>query len=112
MSKDTQQDDGEPGRPGAAVLPGLPRGLRLPELPGALCKGQDPEAWFPASKGWPGLREAAAGKARCYPCPARVPCLRWALRVPETEGIWGGTTPDERTRMRRAAQLSRDAASA
>jgi WhiB family redox-sensing transcriptional regulator len=108
MSKDTQQDDGKPARAGVATLPeGIPGGLVLPVLPGALCKGQDPSTWFPAGVG---TRQAASGKAACHPCPALRPCLQWALAVPEQEGIWGGTTPHERTAMRRAAQLSQDTA--
>jgi WhiB family redox-sensing transcriptional regulator len=33
--------------------------------------------------------------------PERGPCLDWALRKGEPEGIWGGTTPDERKEIRR-----------
>lgn len=112
-STDSKRNDGKPSRAHHVIAtPGIPGGLQLPSLPGALCKGQDPSAWFPAAiAGRPSERETAAGKARCYPCPARLQCLTWALRLPEPEGIWGGTTPDERTAMRRASKRHRDTAS-
>ncbi|NKS78784.1 hypothetical protein GS539_24925 [Rhodococcus hoagii] len=37
----------------------------------------------------------------CMTCPVRTPCRDHALRKPERFGIWGGTTPTERSRMRR-----------
>jgi hypothetical protein len=88
----------EKGRGGVLVLPGPPGGLVLPALPGAMCKGQDPGRWFP-----PDARPfmADAAKAVCAACPARVPCLEWAVEVGEAEGVWGGATPPERAEMRR-----------
>jgi WhiB family redox-sensing transcriptional regulator len=83
-------------------LPSLPGVLALPLLPGALCKGEDPVAWFPVPGGSP-----ARGKAVCAACPARRDCLDWALRAGEPAGIWGGTSPDERAliiRQRRRRQ--------
>lgn len=47
-------------------------------------------------------------KAICTGCPARNPCLNYALDRPEKYGTWGGLNEDERAserrrRMRRAA---------
>lgn len=53
-------------RPGAVDPPVSPGGLLLPDLPGALCKGQDPAPWFPRPGGSPDK-----GKAICRACPAR-----------------------------------------
>ncbi|MFB9207567.1 WhiB family transcriptional regulator [Nonomuraea spiralis] len=36
----------------------------------------------------------------CQGCPVRVQCLTWAVETGEAEGMWGGTTPDERRRIR------------
>jgi WhiB family redox-sensing transcriptional regulator len=83
------------------MLPMPPRGLVLPSLPGALCKGADPGVWFPSATGWLAVRADAAAKAVCAACPARVACLEWALEAGETEGVWGGTTPGERAEIRR-----------
>jgi WhiB family redox-sensing transcriptional regulator len=92
---------GQPGSGGTLVLPILPRGLALPLLPGALCKGADPGVWFPSVNGWHANRAAGRAKAVCAACPARVRCLEWALEAGESEGVWGGTTPAERVAIRR-----------
>lgn len=91
-------------RAGALLLPGPPGGLMLPVLPGAACKGTDPRLWFPGS-GWRSAVRAA--KAVCAGCPVRERCLQWALDAGETEGIWGGATPEERGVIRK--QRRRDA---
>jgi WhiB family redox-sensing transcriptional regulator len=81
----------------------LPRGLIFPRLPGALCvvSGQDPDLWHPANGNRVG---AELAKAICQHCPARERCLDWALEANERHGVWGGTTPLERARMRRDAK--------
>lgn len=82
--------------PGLLLLPSLPGGLVLPLLPGALCKGQDPRLWFPSQGG---SHERA--KAVCQVCPARADCLDWAMQTNERNGVWGGTSPNERALLRR-----------
>ena len=69
----------------------------------ALCAQADGDAWFP-DKGQSDL--AAAAKRICGHCPVRAPCLDYALSGADTwggiaTGIWGGTTPQERDRLRR-----------
>lgn len=34
-------------------------------------------------------------------CEVREQCLRHAITWPEEHGVWGGTTPEERVRLRR-----------
>jgi WhiB family transcriptional regulator, redox-sensing transcriptional regulator len=64
----------------------------------ALCAGMDGEQFFPDRDGeW----EAREAKALCSGCPARSDCLIWALAA-DADGIWGGTTTDERRAMRLA----------
>lgn len=41
----------------------------------------------------------ARAKAVCGTCPLQAACLRWALES-NAEGVWGGTTTAERTRIR------------
>ena len=86
---------------GLLFLTHIPAGLSLPSLPGALCaaKGQDPDVWHPDIGNRAG---AEAAKAICQRCPARQPCLEWALSANEQHGVWGGTTPLERAAIRRA----------
>ena len=52
--------------------------------------------FFPATP-----QEEAEAVALCATCPVRAQCLEYALRNKESHGIWGGTTPEERRRIRR-----------
>jgi WhiB family redox-sensing transcriptional regulator len=65
------------------------------------CRRADPELFFPIAVTGPAARQAEAAKAVCRPCAVRANCLSYALKA-MPEGIWGGTTPEER----RAAQAS------
>jgi WhiB family redox-sensing transcriptional regulator len=66
----------------------------------ALCAHADPDAWFP------GKGQRAMAATRIYiRCPVRPQCLDYALSGADTwggiaTGIWGGTTPAERDRLR------------
>jgi WhiB family redox-sensing transcriptional regulator len=42
-----------------------------------------------------------AAKAICASCPVVEECLSYALETRQTDGIWGGQTPKERTKLRR-----------
>jgi WhiB family redox-sensing transcriptional regulator len=65
-------------------------------------RGTDPELFFPVSEtGLAAHRQVAQAKAVCARCPVADQCLDWAVRAGEPEGIWGGTTPAERRRLRR-----------
>ncbi|WP_017538765.1 WhiB family transcriptional regulator [Nocardiopsis halophila] len=65
------------------------------------CRQYDPELFFPVSSSGPGHQTVELAKAVCRSCPVRQECLRWALRAGEADGVWGGTTPEERRYMRR-----------
>ena len=62
----------------------------------AACRGLDPDMFHPTQNG-----NALANQAKhvCAGCPVRTDCL--ADHLHEELGIWGGTTPTERRRMRR-----------
>jgi WhiB family redox-sensing transcriptional regulator len=65
------------------------------------CRQADPELFFPiAIATGPAARQVNAAKAVCDPCAVRANCLSYALEA-RPEGIWGGTTPDERRAARR-----------
>jgi len=60
----------------------------------ALCAEVDPAIFFPESgESW------AAAKRICSGCVVRVACLKHALDTREAHGVWGGTTPRERSRL-------------
>jgi WhiB family transcriptional regulator, redox-sensing transcriptional regulator len=70
----------------------------------AACRqaGVDPEVFFPVGETGPGARQIAEAKVICARCQVAAQCLDWALRAGEPAGVWGGTTPEERRRLRRA----------
>ncbi|WP_427925192.1 WhiB family transcriptional regulator [Streptomyces sp. cg40] len=66
----------------------------------AACLHVDPELFFPISDSGLTLRQIDEAKAVCGRCPVAERCLEWAMRVGQTDGIWGGTTEKERRTMR------------
>jgi WhiB family redox-sensing transcriptional regulator len=74
------------------------------------CRQADPELFFPVgATAGPAARQVEAAKAICGRCVVRANCLSYALEA-MPEGIWGGTTPEERRTARR--RLCRRPASA
>jgi len=69
----------------------------------AACRGHDPELFYPVSFAGPALDDIGRAKAICASCTVRTDCLSWALRAGEPDGVWGGTTPEERRYIRHAA---------
>jgi WhiB family redox-sensing transcriptional regulator len=66
------------------------------------CVSADPDLFFPVSPGGEAAGQIAQALRICGGCGVRRQCLEFALRMHEMEGIWGGTTPQERVRARRA----------
>lgn len=70
--------------------------------------GHDHQLWFPRDpQEWATREEQRAvqrirrdmteeARAICMTCQVRDECLDYALDTGETEGIWGGLTPQER----------------
>jgi WhiB family redox-sensing transcriptional regulator len=66
------------------------------------CLREDPELFFPAELPGPApLQRISMAKAVCGRCPVRRSCLAYALRTRQ-DGIWGGTTTEERRAIRRS----------
>jgi WhiB family redox-sensing transcriptional regulator len=75
---------------GRAEVPGTPDDWRE----SAACAEVDPELFYPETGGpW------NAAKRICAGCEVRAACLEHALSTREVHGVWGGTTPNERSRM-------------
>jgi WhiB family redox-sensing transcriptional regulator len=67
----------------------------------AACLTVDPETFFPHGEGQTAWPRIAKAKAICEACPVVEVCLEFALSTKAQYGIWGGTTPLERRRIRR-----------
>jgi WhiB family transcriptional regulator, redox-sensing transcriptional regulator len=71
------------------------------------CLKADPDLFFPISKAGLTMRQIRRAKSICGGCPVRLACLRFALETRELNGVWGGTTPEERrSELRRRARGS------
>ena len=66
------------------------------------CRDTDPDLFFPVGTTGPALEQIAAAKAVCDSCEAKSPCLEFALTTNQDSGVWGGTSEEERRKLRRA----------
>ena len=66
----------------------------------AACRDADPDLFFPVGTTGPALRQIGEAKRVCRTCPAQTQCLAWALDNRVIDGVWGGTTGEERRAMR------------
>jgi WhiB family redox-sensing transcriptional regulator len=64
-----------------------------------LCRGQDPNIWFPTPANDRSLQITA--RQTCRQCPVREECLEYAL-THKAQGVWGGTDSIERHAILRA----------
>ncbi len=69
----------------------------------AACRDADPDLFFPVGTTGPAQHHLDEAKRICRACPAQTQCLAWALDRGVTDGVWGGTTADERRAIRRLA---------
>jgi WhiB family transcriptional regulator, redox-sensing transcriptional regulator len=65
----------------------------------AACRDADPDLFFPIGTTGPALRQIGEAKQVCRTCPAQTQCLAWALDNRVIDGVWGGTTGEERRAM-------------
>lgn len=68
---------------------------------GAACQAASADLFFPVGSTGPAEDLIEAAKSVCQSCPVRVACLRFALETNQEFGVWGGTSEDERKRLRR-----------
>lgn len=65
---------------------------------GGTCKGLDVETFYPPQDIFTYSGEKMVSKM-CADCPVMMACLEWGL-AHERYGIWGGTTPNRRKKLR------------
>jgi WhiB family redox-sensing transcriptional regulator len=84
------------------VLPVTSGARSLSWMSRGACRQADPELFFPVSVTGSGMRQAEVAKAVCGRCAVRANCLSYALEI-MPEGVWGGTTREERQAARRSS---------
>jgi WhiB family redox-sensing transcriptional regulator len=65
------------------------------------CRDADPDMFFPVGTTGAAVEQIEAARHICGVCPVRAECLDFALATNQEAGIWGGTTEDERRKLRR-----------
>ena len=75
------------------------------------CRDTDPDLFFPVGTTGPAIEQIENAKAVCAECEARQPCLEFALTTNQDSGIWGGTSEEERRKLRRQWLAARRKAS-
>jgi WhiB family redox-sensing transcriptional regulator len=65
------------------------------------CRDADPELFFPVGSTGAAVDHIAAAQRLCSGCAVRSECLEFALATNQDAGIWGGTTEEERRKLRR-----------
>lgn len=73
----------------------------------AACRSTDPELFFPTGSTGSALAQIQEARSICRSCPARRPCLQFALETNQEAGIWGGTDEEERRKLRTAWRAGR-----
>jgi WhiB family transcriptional regulator, redox-sensing transcriptional regulator len=71
------------------------------------CLAADPDLFFPVSAGAAASNEYSRALSMCDGCPVKRQCLDFAMQTGEANGIWGGTTPEERIRVLRGRNRRR-----
>ena len=70
------------------------------------CLTEDPELFFPDGTTGAALNQMEMARQVCLRCPVQLECLRLALSTGTADGVWGGTTPEERRRIRRGSSAA------
>lgn len=73
----------------------------------AACRDSAPDLFFPIGATGMALEQIEAAREVCRACPVQAECLDFALETNQEAGIWGGTSEDERRRLRRDWQAGR-----
>ena len=68
----------------------------------AACRHTDPDLFFPVGTTGPAIDQIESAKAVCRACDVQGPCLEFALATNQEAGVWGGTSEEERRKLRKA----------
>jgi WhiB family redox-sensing transcriptional regulator len=78
----------------------------------AACRDTNPELFFPVGTTGQALVQIEQAKQVCQQCPVQSACLDFALTTNQDSGVWGGTSEEERRKLRRAWVARNKAAAA
>jgi WhiB family redox-sensing transcriptional regulator len=67
----------------------------------ASCRDTDPDLFFPVGTTGPAIEQIENAKAVCRQCDVQSLCLEYALSTNQDSGVWGGTSEEERRKLRK-----------
>ena len=67
----------------------------------AACRASSPDLFFPVGTVGHALTEIESAKAVCAGCGVREACLEFAVLTNQEFGVWGGTSEEERRKLRK-----------
>ncbi len=67
----------------------------------AACRRTEAELFFPVGTTGEALDQIDAAKRVCGSCDSVDPCLEFALATNQESGVWGGTSEEERRKLRK-----------
>ena len=67
----------------------------------AACRDTDPDLFFPVGTTGPAIEQIETAKAVCRQCDSQAACLEYAIATNQDSGIWGGTSEEERRKLRK-----------
>jgi WhiB family redox-sensing transcriptional regulator len=76
----------------------------------ASCRTTHPALFFPVGTSMNALDQVESAKQVCATCKVQGACLEFALQTNQEAGIWGGTSEEERRRLRKKWLAARRAA--
>jgi WhiB family redox-sensing transcriptional regulator len=65
------------------------------------CRDSDPDIFFPIGSTGPALEQIETARRICTACNVSEECLEFALATNQEAGVWGGTTEEERRKLRK-----------
>jgi WhiB family redox-sensing transcriptional regulator len=66
------------------------------------CRNTEPDLFFPVGTTGTAIEQIEAAKRVCRSCEGIEPCLEFALTTNQESGVWGGTSEEERRKLRKA----------
>ena len=67
----------------------------------AICRDTDPDLFFPVGTTGPAIEQIESAKVVCRQCEVQTECLEFALATNQDSGVWGGTSEEERRKLRK-----------
>ncbi len=67
----------------------------------AACRDTDPDLFFPVGTTGLAVDQIEEAKRVCRDCEALALCLEFALATNQEAGVWGGTSEEERRKLRK-----------